>query len=473
MLDVWGTAPSVWTTAESPWLPLSATASVGCPDLTVAPQPATAVVDCTATVNTVTAALAVLPATVTHFGAWSPGASADDGYGYSPTLFNKTGSFALWGLGSDSTAYTAFFRFPGVDIPPGATVTSATWRRRSALTADAGGAVTAHCVDADDAAAPTTLSGLLALVLTDGTEWADLPAETSDAWYSSPDFSGEVQAVIDREGWEAGNALVLVLKATATAGARAARTYDSGSLPELQVEWTTPAVGDATADVGTAALALAVHPAGATCDVTVGVGAASLSLATQAATAVVDVAAGVGTVGLTLAVQAATAETSSSAVASVGVAELALAVQAAATRVDCAAAAGTPGLTLSALPASASCDVAVDVGILGVALAVQAATATADALAVAGTLSLALEVQPAESEVVNPGDCRVDVVAVSLAVSVLAAAVELVHIREWLTLRSPATLARRLSGPASLAVARDAPANLTKRLRSPVDLRAG
>lgn len=454
MPGVWGSTSTAWTTAESPWLPLSATAGAGCPEVAVAVHPATAVADCTVDVGTVAAVLAVPPAAVVFSGVWTPGAGTDDGHIRNTTyqnpyvlLFGRTATYV----------YEAFVRFPGVSIPQGADIVSAVWRRRAGYTlSDAGAAATLHCVDADDASAPTTTGEFTSLPLSAGTSWTDIASETTDQWYDSRDFAAEVQSVVDRDGWESGNAILLVLKnavPSGTVGSRSGYAYDQGEgyASQLVVSWTTPATGDVTANVSTASLALAVHPAGATADVTSQASCPGLTLAVPPASVTCDVAAGVDAVSLDLAVLAAMA------------------------RGDVAAAVSAPGLALAVLPATVDIPsgTVADVGTAGLTLTILPAAVAVDAVADVAAVPLSLAVHPATGVAVNPGDAVADVAAVALAVAIQAATVETIHIREWIMLRSPATLARALSGPASLSVALDAPANLTTCLRSPVDLRAG
>lgn len=410
-------------------------------------------VDCTVEVGTAGMTLAVATSPVVFSGVWEPGAGTDDGYSYNVSAFNTTSQYFY--IGGYATKYEAFIRFPSLEIPRGATIRSAVWRGRL-YTRYAGDdpAVVLHCQLADDAVAPSTGAQFNALSLTTGTSWGAVPDAALRAWIEGPDFAPEVQAVIDRAGWSPGNAVMVVIKNATDSGdaRRAFYSYEQGDgyRPQLVVSWTTPATGEVTADVSTATLALAVHPAGATADVTSQASCPGLTLAVPPASVTCDVAAGVNAVSL------------------------ALAVLAGAARGDVAADVSAPGLALAVLPATVDIPsgTVADVGTASLSLAILPAAATADALAETGMLALALSVLPAEAAAVNHGDCQADVATAFLVVAVKAARAELVHIREWLTLQSPATLTRTLSGPASLAAAFDSPANLTKRLRSPVDLAA-
>ena len=106
----------------------------------------------------------------------------------------------------------AGMRFTDVDIPPGATILSATLRI-CAHSSGLGAQVTAG-ISAEDADTPGPFdSGHRPnnIATTDASQtWAwDSPAWSSDTWYDSPDLSAVIQEVVDRAGWSAGNAIVI------------------------------------------------------------------------------------------------------------------------------------------------------------------------------------------------------------------------------------------------------------------------
>ncbi len=499
-MDAWGSTSAAWTDAAQAWQPATgdATAACGAVGLALAVGSATARGDVTAACGTVGLTLAARAAQVVFSGVWTPAVSADDAT-IRGTTFQGTAYRVQFGR-STSYVYEAFVRFPGVDIPPGASIASAVWRRQAGYTlTTTGAAAVIHCATQDNASAPTTTAEFTALGLTSGTAWNDIPAETTDQWYDSPDFAGDIQDVIDRAGWGSGNAVLVVLKNATPEGTYANRSgwaYDQGAAyaSQLVVSWTTAATGDATAACGVVSLALAALAASVRTDCTVQAGAVSLSLAAQPATAGIavnaacgavgltlaaqpasvrgDVTAAVGAVALSLSAQPATATTGGDATALAGAVGLALAALAASVRTDCAAQAGAVSLTLTARAAVATCGTVADVGGLGLSLAAQAASVRTDCAAQAGTVSLALAARPATVFLLDPNDAVADVATVALTLAALAATATTATIREWITLRSPATLARSLDSAATPAVACDSPATLSKRLRSPADPRA-
>ena len=110
-------------------------------------------------------------------------------------------------LGGASTGFIGIMRFTGVAIPPGSTIISA--RLEQIARSTQSGTVCRTVIDceaADDAARIVSHADYTGRSWTSGTSW-NVPALTADENFTSLDFSGALQAVIDRVGFDSGNAV--------------------------------------------------------------------------------------------------------------------------------------------------------------------------------------------------------------------------------------------------------------------------
>jgi len=138
-------------------------------------------------------------------------------------------------------------RFTGIDIPPGAIITSAYIQFQ---VDEAGSTPTSLVIrgeDVDDAAAFTTArNNVSSRVLTDASvAWSPAAWTTPDQAgpdQRTPDLTALVQEIVARDGWSAGNDLAFVISGT---GTRAARAFEKGAerAPLLHIEYTLPSGG--------------------------------------------------------------------------------------------------------------------------------------------------------------------------------------------------------------------------------------
>lgn len=152
-------------------------------------------------------------------------------------------------------------RFPGLDIPQGARIVDAYVQFTVDETDNRPGTVFIQVEDTDNTAAYASASGNISSrpLLADTVVWADIPewttvGEATEA-QRTPNLSSLVQAVVDRDGWAAGNALGFVLTGS---GERTAESFDGspGSAAMLVVEYleevtVTFTLGDVSDDVET------------------------------------------------------------------------------------------------------------------------------------------------------------------------------------------------------------------------------
>ena len=145
--------------------------------------------------------------------------SGDDGCWSvaTPSPYFSTNSTMLRVGDGSSTDFdrSVWFRFPGVTIPKGAVISSAT------LTLVSGGftapppPMAVKVEAADNAAQITSRTDVLARTRAAGTTaWAPATWPASGSTVTSPNFATTLQQVTDRAGWVSGNAVQLFLEDT-------------------------------------------------------------------------------------------------------------------------------------------------------------------------------------------------------------------------------------------------------------------
>ena len=165
---------------------------------------------------------------------------AADGTGFDRTA-TELQAYANASAGSQ---FHAGMRFTGITIPVGSTITAATIDIEITTSDDA--RVGIGCEDVDDAADFLTNPDVTSRAQTSLASWVQNNIGLGVA--TSPDIASAVQVVIDRPGWESGNALVVMLRAFASGNKKldfAAFEHATGAPVELTIEYTIPPEGDA------------------------------------------------------------------------------------------------------------------------------------------------------------------------------------------------------------------------------------
>jgi hypothetical protein len=165
-------------------------------------------------------------------------AGTDDGNARADgTLWNNTGSEITLGNFS-GILYHAFFRFASVNIPDTAVIDSAIIRLSSGV-GQSGNTVNLNVYfeAADDPAAPTTGADLVGRSLGDAIAWNSVAAWSTGVAYDSPDLTEELQAVIDRGGWNSGQAVTchIIDNGSSSSARRNAASYENSSYAEAQL----------------------------------------------------------------------------------------------------------------------------------------------------------------------------------------------------------------------------------------------
>lgn len=170
---------------------------------------------------------------------------------YTNIQLQFTGSDSLWiGYWDEEPPPYAMcaMRFVDVNVPPGVLITDARLIIR-AFVNDLGRLVYG-VIQAEDEDNPPGFYGRLLVDITKTTEsaqWDHLDDWSYTKWYTSPDISEVLQTIIDRPGWSAGNAMVVVYSNRKSEGQfRKICSYDfsSNSGAKLQITYGYPPAGD-------------------------------------------------------------------------------------------------------------------------------------------------------------------------------------------------------------------------------------
>ncbi|MEH6824771.1 MAG: PilC/PilY family type IV pilus protein [Motiliproteus sp.] len=176
--------------------------------------------------------------------------SAIDAYAYNQSSTKAAELTVNYFIGAGSTTpQTVGLRFNDINIPQGATVTSA----KVTFTADASNSESTNLVfnaeDADDSSPFTSSPYDLGVTNRPRTGlsvgWNAAAAWTADSQFQSPaapDLTGVIQEVVNRSGWCGGNSLSLLVSGT---GLRVAKSYERSpaQAPRLDITYDVPAAG--------------------------------------------------------------------------------------------------------------------------------------------------------------------------------------------------------------------------------------
>ncbi|MBU3021861.1 PilC/PilY family type IV pilus protein [Aestuariibacter sp. A3R04] len=167
--------------------------------------------------------------------------SADDAVEISGSVDLTSNSLQLT---SGTATVTTGLRYQEVNIPQGATITSATLRLTSTQLNTAASTLKIRGELSADSQAFASTSSNISKRATTGSEveWSsDNGFPITDEIVTTPDFSAVIQEVVDQPGWCGGNALSLIIEGSSTnsASARRAKSADYGTTgsPQLVVTY--------------------------------------------------------------------------------------------------------------------------------------------------------------------------------------------------------------------------------------------
>jgi len=171
-------------------------------------------------------------------------AGADDGHvnNAASPVFNNDSAFTTIGKAGTSNPYSGFYRFDNLQIPVGATITSAkmTLTSTAALSGGTCNLTLGFCAE-DDATAPTDVATYNAKTTGTTTAWDAVGAWASGESYETPDLAASLQPIIDRAGWVNGNAVCLLVQNNNSSNNayRQSKTQEAGvNAPVLTVTWS-------------------------------------------------------------------------------------------------------------------------------------------------------------------------------------------------------------------------------------------
>lgn len=164
--------------------------------------------------------------------------------GAAPSWNNTDTTIAVGDDGASSN-YNGAFRFSGVTIPQGATISAATVTVKASNTNSSISAISFFsCENVDNATQITSGADFDSRSLTGLISWT-LSSFVANTTYTSTDISSEIQTVVNRIGWVSGNALqIFWYNSNSTSGAfRKIFSYDNlpANSMSLSITYTTPA----------------------------------------------------------------------------------------------------------------------------------------------------------------------------------------------------------------------------------------
>ncbi len=128
-------------------------------------------------------------------------------------------------INSGSVDQVVGLRFQNLDIPQGATITSAFIRFKSAARKTSTASLSIKGENSDNAAAITSTAYDISsrTNTTASVNWNDVPRWSSAVFYQTPNLSAVVQEIVSRGGWAIGNSMVFKITGS---GVRQALSYD-------------------------------------------------------------------------------------------------------------------------------------------------------------------------------------------------------------------------------------------------------
>jgi len=181
-------------------------------------------------------------------------AGADDGYWTTTSNYLEAASgyniYVGYKVSYDAPDASAWFALQDVTIPQGATIDSAYPKWYAFANLSNTSVNTNLCfADVDDASSPTTVSGADNMARTSVVAYDNVPAWTSGTWYTGPDVADALQEVVDRVGYESGNAVLMFWEddgstaASSTMRRPTPYEYNSSYATKLDVDYTEASSG--------------------------------------------------------------------------------------------------------------------------------------------------------------------------------------------------------------------------------------
>lgn len=174
-----------------------------------------------------------------------PAASADDGWHDDNATFDNSGT-GITVVGADPILETppgiGFIRVPNVTIPQGATIDAATFDFVATAKSTPSSDISLYGFAEDNSAQLADITDYYTRTLTTSDALFSVGSLTAGGSFTTGDFKGVVQEIVDRAGWASGNAIQFTLlqaQATGVIGMSVA-SYDHATYtePTLNVTYT-------------------------------------------------------------------------------------------------------------------------------------------------------------------------------------------------------------------------------------------
>ena len=173
--------------------------------------------------------------------AVTPMVSGDDGYYNTLNSSLDTSTIYLdMGYSNPTFKTSVFIRFPSVNIGNRQPLSNSILTLIGHDSGSPGNCnMLIYANNVDNAVAPTTGAGFLALELTASAIQWDNILSVANTSYCTPDLSSIIQPIINRPGWKAKNALMLIIKYnTSTTYRQFASFNHGGQNPSLSITGT-------------------------------------------------------------------------------------------------------------------------------------------------------------------------------------------------------------------------------------------
>jgi len=142
---------------------------------------------------------------------FKPSVGSDDGHCSGNNFYDDREYLSIgndWG-----TNRNGWIRFPNVNIPQGASITSCILKVKNKTNDNSTNVKwKIYFNDTGNAVAPADCSDYDNKPVTDPVEWNITEPWSAYSWHESPDLSSILQAVINRSDWQSGNALMILIK---------------------------------------------------------------------------------------------------------------------------------------------------------------------------------------------------------------------------------------------------------------------
>ena len=189
-------------------------------------------------------------------GRWKRFYSRNESSSYAPRLYIES-STGVEAVENDAVG----LRFEGMNIPQGATITSAYVELTSAVDSSSGGSLQFRIEDSADSSEFSATSNDLTGRSYIGSDTAAVPGLGEGDLFTSPDLSDQLQELVNRSDWCGGNAITVLMEEFGSVKPQAwfyssETASDSSQRPQLVVNYDTDSVADDACQLATVSISV-------------------------------------------------------------------------------------------------------------------------------------------------------------------------------------------------------------------------